>query len=91
MRDVFIEEDYSLGESVLSDTLLYKEIDATINKWLNLQKIVKESQSLENIISQENEGKIEQMKKHINDFYDLKLKARKLYKDIKFIKLSEIY
>ena len=87
MRDVFIEEDYSLGESVLSDTLLYKEIDATINKWLNLQKIVKESQSLENIISQENEGKIEQMKKHINDFYDLKLKARKLYKDVKFIKL----
>ena len=67
MRDVFIEEDYSLGESVLSDTLLYKEIDATINKWLNLQKIIKESQSLEKIIEKQHKDNFEQMKKWVRE------------------------
>ena len=87
LSEPFFEEEYSLGVTVLSDTFLYKEIDATINKWLNLQKIIKESQSLENIINQQHIEKINQLKGYIHTYLNLKLKERKLYDDIKDIKL----
>ena len=54
---------------------------------LNLQKIIKESQSLEKIIEKQHKDNFEQMKKYIDEFYNLKLKARKLYEDIKFLKM----
>ena len=75
----------SYSESV-TDSYFYKNIETTINKWLNLQKIIKESQSLEKIIEKQHKDNFEQMKKYIDEFYNLKLKARKLYEDIKFLK-----
>ena len=76
----------SYSESV-TDSYFYKNIETTINKWLNLQKIIKESQSLEKIIEKQHKDNFEQMKKYIDEFYNLKLKARKLYEDIKFLKM----
>ena len=72
----------SLGETELAD------IDTTINKWLNLQKILKESQSLEKIIEKQHLDNYDQMKKYIHDFYELKIKSRKIYEKIKFLKMN---
>ena len=63
-----------------------KDINSIINKWLNLQKILKESQSLEKIIEKQHLDNYSQMKKYIHDFYKLKIKSRKLYDDIKYLK-----
>ena len=76
-----------LCDSVISDAFLYKNIDATINKWLNLQKIIKESQSLEKIIEKQHTENLSQLKKDIHSYYNLKLKTRKLFNDIKNLKI----
>ena len=90
IKNVSIKERLSkssYSESV-TDSYFYKNIETTINKWLNLQKIIKESQSLEKIIEKQHKDNFEQMKKYIDEFYNLKLKARKLYEDIKFLKMK---
>ena len=80
-----------ISKSTYSDTVtdLYinKNLDVTINKWLNLQKIIKENQSLKKIIEKQHSDNYDQMKKYIDEFYNLKLKAGKLYEDIKFLKM----
>ena len=77
-----IQTKASLGETESSD------IDSIINKWLNLQKILKESQSLEKIIEKQHFDNYTKMKQYIQDFYKLKIKSRKLYEDIKYLKMN---
>ena len=89
IKNVSIKERLSKSSysDSVTDSYFYKNIETTINKWLNLQKIIKESQSLEKIIEKQHKDNFEQMKKYIDEFYNLKLKARKLYEDIKFLKM----
>ena len=75
----------SLNESE-NDTFFNKNIDITINKWLNLQKIIKGSQNLEKIIEKQHTENFNEMKKYFHTFYNLKLKTRKLFNDIKYLK-----
>ena len=71
----------------LSEPFFQKNIESTINKWIDLQNILKESQSLQKIIEKQHLTNYEQMVKCIYDFYDLKIKERKIYEDIKFLKM----
>ena len=75
----------SLNESVI-DTFFNKNIDITINRWLELQKIIKENQSLEKIIEKQHTENFNEMKKYFHTFYNLKLKTRILFNDIKYLK-----
>ena len=75
----------SLNESVI-DTFFNKNIDITINRWLELQKIIKENQSLEKIIEKQHTENFNEMKKYFQTFYNLKLKTRILFNDIKYLK-----
>ena len=78
----------SLSDTQLSEPLFQKDIYSIINKWIDLQKILKESQSLEKIIEKQHLDNYKQMKKYIDDFYKLKIKSRKIYDDIKFLKIG---
>ena len=78
-----IQTKVSSKDIQLTDSFFRKDINSIINKWLNLQKILKESQSLEKIIEKQHLDNYGQMKKYIHDFYKLKIKSRKIYKDTK--------
>ena len=83
-----IQTKVSSKDIQLTDSFFRKDINSIINKWLNLQKILKESQSLEKIIEKQHLDNYGQMKKYIHDFYKLKIKSRKIYKDIKSLNIN---
>ena len=72
----------------LPETSLIKNIDLVINNWVGMQKILKEGQNLEKIIEKQHLDVFDQIKKYIQDYYKLNIKSRKLYEDIKFLKLG---
>ena len=49
-----------------------------IKKWLNLQKIIKEEMTLEEIILNHQEKEFNQLKEHFTKFYELKLQNRSI-------------
>ena len=65
-----------------------KKAEKTIKNWLKIQKIVKVVQSLEEIMEEQHEDHINKLKNKIHEFYELKLKTREIYNDIKFLKLN---
>ena len=73
-----IQTKVSSKDIQLTDSFFRKDINSIINKWLNLQKILKESQSLEKIIEKQLSENIVQMKNYIQNFYELKIKSRKI-------------
>ena len=77
---------YSM-DSKSSKLVNIKKIDLTINKWLNLQKILKENQSLEKIIETQHLENFNKLKEYIHTFYELKIKSRKIYKEIEILKM----
>ena len=54
----------------------------TINKWLNLQKIIKEELTLENIIKTHQRKEFNKLKEYFKNFYKLKLENRKIFEQI---------
>ena len=74
-------------DSEIQEISFLQYVDSTLNKWLNLQKILKESQSLEKIIEKQLSENIVQMKNYIQNFYELKIKSRKIYEGIKKLKM----
>ena len=76
-----------VGMSEVPESYHYKNIDVIISRWLSLQKILKESQSLENIIEKQHQDNLTKMKELVHTFYELKIKSRKLYNDIKISKM----
>ena len=65
-----------------------KLIEDTIQKWLLLQKTVKEEITLEEIILKQQQDDFNQLRTYFKDFYELKLKTRKAYEDIRNLKLG---
>ena len=53
-----------------------------INNWLNLQKIIKEEITLENMISTHQKEEFIQLKEYFKNFYSLKLKNRTIFEQI---------
>ena len=65
-----------------------KLIEEIIQKWLLLQKTVKEEITLEEIILNQQQDDFNKLRKFFKEFYELKLKSRKAYEDIRQLKLS---
>ena len=66
-----------------------KMIEETVQKWLLLQKTVKEEITLEDIIKKQQENDTNKLREYIREYYDLKIKSRKIYEDIRNLKTYE--
>ena len=85
-----VQTKFSSVNTELTESLIQRNIniDSVINKWITIQKILKEGQNLEKIIEKQHLDAFGQIKKNIHDFYKLKIKSRKIYEDIKFLKFG---
>ena len=68
-----------------------KMVEETIQKWLLLQKTVKEEITLEEIINKQQINDNEKLREYFREFYDLKIKSRKTYEDIINLKIDNSY
>ena len=66
-----------------------KMVEETIQKWLLLQKTVKEEITLEEVIINQQKEDYSKLKGYYKEYYNLKLKSRKIYEDIKKLKKYE--
>ena len=73
----------------LSEQTFQKNIYPIINKWLSLQRILKENQILEKIIEKQHSDNNKEMKNYILNFFKLKIKTRKIYEDIKTLRIDK--
>ena len=73
-------------KNIIEDPI--ETIEKTIQKWLLLQKTVKEEITLEEIILKQQQDDFNQLRTYFKDFYELKLKTRKAYEDIRNLKLG---
>ena len=64
-------------------------VEKTIDKWLNLQKTIKEEITLEDVIIKQQETDTENLKSFFVQYYSIKSNTRKNYSDIKKLKLDE--
>ena len=72
-----------------SEANVKKMVEETIQKWLLLQKTVKEEITLEEIINKQQQNDNDKLKQYFRDFYDLKIKSRKIFEDIRNIKITD--
>ena len=72
-----------------SESKRKKMIEETVQKWLLLQKTVKEEITLEDIIKKQQENDTNKLREYIREYYDLKIKSRKIYEDIRNLKTYE--
>ena len=86
------------GEETRSDTISLSEkknnnedilVEKTINKWLNLQKTIKEEITLEDVIIKQQQDDTKDLKSFFVKYYDIKINTRKNYQDIKKLKLDD--
>ena len=66
-----------------------KLVEEIIQKWLLLQKTVKEEITLEEIITKQQENDTKKLKEYFREFYNIKIKSRKVFEDIKNLKIYE--
>ena len=64
-------------------------VEKTINKWLNLQKTIKEEITLEDVIIKQQQDDTKDLKSFFVKYYDIKINTRKNYQDIKKLKLDD--
>ena len=64
-------------------------VEKTINKWLNLQKIIKEEITLEDVIIKQQQDDTKDLKSFFVKYYQIKLNTRKNWNDIKKLKLDD--
>ena len=65
-----------------------KLIDETVQKWLLLQKTVKEEITLEEIILNQQQSDFNNLKNLFKQYYEFKLKSRKINEDIRNLKIN---
>ena len=58
-------------------------VDKTINKWLNLQKTIKEEITLEDVIISQQKSDFNLLKAYFKEYYTAKLNIRKTFDDIR--------
>ena len=76
------------GAANSAEEIRQKRAEKTINNWLSLQKIVKELESLEEMMDEQHEDHIENLEKKVMELFRLKIESRKIFNDIKFLKLK---
>ena len=80
------EEALSLMEKNSMEDFLVEKI---INKWLNLQKIIKEEITLEDVIIKQQQEDTKNLKSYFVEYFNIKLNSRKIWNEIKELKLEE--
>ena len=76
------EKNNNMGESLL-ETNKRKMVDTIIQKWLILQKTIKEEITLEEVILKHQENEFAQLKEYYKKFYSQKLESRQILQEIK--------
>ena len=64
-----------------------EKVEKIIQKWLMLQKTIKEEITLEEVIIKQQNDDFDYLKNLFTEYYELKLKSRKIYEDIRNLKL----
>ena len=77
-----------IDKSVTQEEIQQKKAEKTINNWLEIQKKVKEVQSLEEMMDEQHEDHNNKLEAKARELYTLKIKSRKIYNDIKYLKLT---
>lgn len=65
-------------EKYISENKEFSQVEAVLSKWFDLQKIIKEEITLNEIISKQQTTNIDALKTYYNEFYKLKLKIREI-------------
>ena len=76
------------GPPISAEELRQKRAEKTIENWLGLQKVVKELESLEEMMDEQHEDHMKNLTSKLIELFTLKIKSRNIYDDIKFLKLS---
>ena len=63
-----------------------KKVEDTIQKWLSLQKTVKEEITLEDIIINQQKEDFKKLQEYFYQYYTLKISSRKIYEDMRKLK-----
>ena len=77
------------NNDIISEEQKQKLVGKIINKWLNLQKIIKEEITLEDVIIKQQEDDTDNLKSFFVKYYQAKLNTRKIWNDINKLKLYE--
>ena len=77
------------NNDIISEEQKQKLVEKIINKWLNLQKIIKEEITLEDVIIKQQEDDTDNLKSFFVKYYQAKLNTRKIWNDINKLKLYE--
>ena len=85
--DVNSQED-TISTSDIRSTTEDLLVEKTINKWLNLQKTIKEEITLEDVIIKQQEEDTKDLTSFFVKYYQIKLNTRKNWNDIKKLKLD---
>ena len=64
------------------------QVEKIIKNWLEIQKTIKVLQSLEEMMEEQHKEHQNKIQKIIKDYYEIKIQERKIYDDIKFLKLN---
>ena len=73
----------------ISEEQKQKLVEKIINKWLNLQKIIKEEITLEEVIIKQQQDDTDNLKSFFTKYYQTKLNTRKNWKDINKLLLED--
>ena len=74
------------GES--AEEIQQKKAEKTIKNWLEIQKTVKVVLSLEEMMEEQHEEHRNKLNSKLKELYEIKVKSRKIYDDIKFLKIN---
>ena len=77
------------NNDIISEEQKQKMVEKIINKWLNLQKIIKEEITLEDVILKQQQDDTDNLKSFFVKYYQTKLNTRKIWNDINKLKLYE--
>ena len=76
------------GDANTLEELQQKKAEKTIKNWLEIQKIVKVLQSLEEMMDEQHLDHNNKLEGKVRELYEFKIKSRKIHDDIKFLKLN---
>ena len=78
-----------INNEIISEEQKQKLVEKIITKWLNLQKIIKEEITLEDVIIKQQQDDTDNLKSFFVKYYQAKLNTRKIWNDINKLKLYE--
>ena len=69
-------------DEVLIETNKKKMVESVIQRWLMLQKTIKEEMTLEDVTTKHQENELTQLKNKYKDYYETKLESRKIISEL---------